>query len=72
VVLARQDEVALVDFQYVGGGVGVKGVAYFVGSCLLPRECAAAVPGYWAPGQYDRDPYSEQLTSEVLTSLRSA
>jgi aminoglycoside phosphotransferase (APT) family kinase protein len=111
------DEVALVDFQYVGGGVGVKDVAYFLSSCLLPRECAAAVPGYvddyfrelrdavwangggadvaelerewralfplawvdfyrfllgWAPGQYDRDPYSEQLTSEVLASLKSA
>jgi hypothetical protein len=111
-------EVALVDFQYVGGGVGVKDVAYFLSSCLAPRECAATVPGYlddyfaelasavrastsggvdlaelerewralfplawvdfyrfllgWAPGQYDRDPYSEELTREVLGRFTSA
>ncbi|MFT4640379.1 MAG: hypothetical protein ACI8T1_003707 [Verrucomicrobiales bacterium] len=28
------DRVAVVDFQYVGGGCGMKDVAYFVGSCL--------------------------------------
>jgi hypothetical protein len=31
--------VAAVDFQYVGGGCGMKDVAYFVGSCLNEREC---------------------------------
>ena len=34
------DKVAAVDFQYVGGGVGVKDVAYFLGSCLTSDECA--------------------------------
>lgn len=31
--------VAAVDFQYVGGGCGMKDVAYFVGSCLGETEC---------------------------------
>ncbi|HCS12694.1 MAG: choline kinase [Zetaproteobacteria bacterium CG06_land_8_20_14_3_00_59_53] len=30
--------VAAVDFQYVGGGCGMKDVAYFLGSCLSDRE----------------------------------
>lgn len=32
-------KVAAVDFQYVGGGCGMKDVAYFLGSCLTDREC---------------------------------
>ncbi|OJJ17037.1 choline kinase [marine bacterium AO1-C] len=32
--------VAAVDFQYVGGGCGMKDVAYFLGSCLSSSECA--------------------------------
>ncbi len=31
--------VAAVDFQYVGGGCGMKDVAYFLGSCLGEDEC---------------------------------
>jgi Phosphotransferase enzyme family len=38
--------VALVDFQYVGGGVGVKDVAYFLSSCLAPPACERWVPSY--------------------------
>lgn len=32
------DKVAAVDFQYVGGGCGMKDVAYFLGSCLTSSE----------------------------------
>lgn len=32
-------KVAAVDFQYVGGGCGMKDVAYFVGSCMPDEDC---------------------------------
>lgn len=31
--------VAVVDFQYAGGGCGMKDVAYFISSCLFEDEC---------------------------------
>jgi hypothetical protein len=34
-----RSEVAAIDFQYVGGGCGMKDVAYFLGSCLNEDEC---------------------------------
>lgn len=36
---SREGQVAGVDFQYVGGGCGMKDVAYFIGSCLEERDC---------------------------------
>jgi hypothetical protein len=38
------EDVAAVDFQYVGGGCGMKDVAYFVGSCLDEFEGARLEP----------------------------
>ncbi|KAM9806909.1 uncharacterized protein pkdc [Syngnathus typhle] len=38
-------DVAAVDFQYVGGGCGMKDVAYFLGSCIKERECEKKAPG---------------------------
>lgn len=35
----KSNEVAAVDFQYVGGGCGMKDVAYLVGSCFRDNEC---------------------------------
>jgi len=35
---------AAVDFQYVGGGCGMKDVAYFISSCLDEDECERLAP----------------------------
>ena len=36
---AEDGQVAGLDFQYVGGGCGMKDVAYFIGSCLNETDC---------------------------------
>lgn len=36
---SKNGQVAGADFQYVGGGCGMKDVAYFIGSCLNESDC---------------------------------
>lgn len=40
------EAVAALDFQYVGGGVGVRDLAYFLGSCLGDRDLDAQAPAW--------------------------
>ncbi|MBL7002543.1 MAG: phosphotransferase [Gammaproteobacteria bacterium] len=51
------NKVAAVDFQYVGGGCGMKDVAYFIGSCLNEDECEA---------------WQEPLLNHYFTQLKMA
>ncbi len=36
---SKDGQIAGLDFQYVGGGCGMKDLAYFIGSCLPEEEC---------------------------------
>lgn len=54
-------EVAAVDFQYVGGGVGVQDLGYFLGSCLEDRALATQADGYL-------DVYFEDLAAALAES----
>lgn len=50
------EDVAAVDFQYVGGGCGMKDVAYFVGSCL---------------NEQDSERYEDQILDTYFSYLQS-
>ena len=56
---AQDGRVAGVDFQYVGGGCGMKDVAYFIGSCLSEKDCERME-------EKILDTYFEFLQSELL------
>ncbi len=51
------ERTAAVDFQYVGGGCGMKDVAYFAGSCYSEKEC---------------EEYEEQILEHYFSCLRAA
>jgi hypothetical protein len=51
------NNVAAVDFQYVGGGCGMKDIVYFLGSCLSSEQCAS---------------YSEELLDFYFSELERA
>lgn len=55
----KNEQVAGVDFQYVGGGCGMKDVAYFIGSCLNENECERFEPQIL-------DTYFEYLQNELV------
>ncbi len=50
-------QAAAVDFQYVGGGCGMKDVAYFIGSCLHEQDCQR---------------YEQQLLKRYFNNLKKA
>ena len=59
---ANMDQVAAVDFQYVGRGCGMKDVVYLLGSCLPESVCA----------QYEQillDDYFGQLNSAIAEKM---
>ncbi|MFK8009990.1 MAG: oxidoreductase family protein [Saprospiraceae bacterium] len=55
----KYGQVAGVDYQYVGGGCGIKDVAYFIGSCLSESECERLEAQIL-------DTYFEYLQSEMM------
>ncbi len=49
-----EDQVAAVDFQYVGKGCGIKDVAYFISSCFAEEDC---------------DQYADELLNHYFDAL---
>jgi hypothetical protein len=73
---AKDSKVAGVDFQYVGGGCGMKDVAYFIGSCLDERECerleAQILDTYFQYFQNEMKERNEALETEWRSLYRVA
>lgn len=55
---AQNVQFAAVDFQYVGGGVGVRDLVYFIGSAVPPKRVERELPAFL-------DYYFEALRREV-------
>jgi aminoglycoside phosphotransferase (APT) family kinase protein len=64
------EQVAAVDFQYVGGGCGMKDVAYFIGSCLYEEDCEryekALLDYYFAQLKKALDERGSRVDSDAL------
>ena len=73
---SESGQVAGLDFQYVGGGCGIKDVAYFVGSCLNERECERLedqiLDTYFAHLQSEMKERNEALEKEWRSLYRVA
>lgn len=73
---AADGGVAGVDFQYVGGGCGMKDVAYFIGSCLNETECERLedkiLDTYFNKLQNELDMRNEALETEWRSMYRVA
>lgn len=73
---AKEGQVAGVDFQYVGGGCGMKDVAYFIGSCLNEKECerleAQILDTYFDYLQGELEEKNEALETEWRSLYRVA
>lgn len=69
-------QVAGVDFQYVGGGCGMKDVAYFIGSCLGESDCerleAQILDTYFGYLQNELPERNEALETEWRSLYRVA
>lgn len=73
---AEDGRVAGLDFQYVGGGCGIKDVAYFIGSCLSESECerleAKILNTYFEHLQGEFEEKNEALETEWRSLYRVA
>ena len=73
---AKGGQVSGLDFQYVGGGCGMKDVAYFIGSCLDEKDCerleAQILDTYFEHLQNAMKERNEALETEWRTLYRVA
>jgi hypothetical protein len=73
---SESGQVAGLDFQYVGGGCGMKDVAYFIGSCLNESECecleAKILDTYFEHLQSELNKRNEELENEWRSLYRVA
>jgi thiamine kinase-like enzyme len=73
---AKNGQVAGVDFQYVGGGCGMKDLAYFIGSCLDEKDCerleGKILDTYFKYLQHELEERNDALETEWRSLYRVA